>query len=82
MKKNKNKIVKKVDDNKKFCCPLGSTIGNKIEKIKKEIQSKTQEAEKYSKKNPEITRNFLIVSGIVMMTLLTIFIGKKNKDKK
>jgi len=82
MKKVKDKVAKKIDDKKNFCCPLGNIIGNKIEKIKKEVQSKTQEAKKYSKKNPEKSRNFLVFLGLLMITLLTIFIGKKRKTKK
>jgi|GEM_PF-1571693 LPXTG-motif cell wall-anchored protein len=76
------KIKEKVESEKSFCCPLGKKIGEKMNKIKEEAQVKAKEVKKYSKENPEKTRGFLAILGVIMMALLTIFISKKRKNKK
>jgi hypothetical protein len=53
-----------------------------MSELKNKIQTKTQEAKKYAKENPEKTKGILAVGGAFLLGILAFLMGRKSKNKK
>jgi ElaB/YqjD/DUF883 family membrane-anchored ribosome-binding protein len=66
---------------KKVECPVCVNMGKKMSELKNKIQTKTQEAKKYAKENPEKTKGILAVGGAFLLGILAFLMGRKSKNK-